>query len=394
MREAVREIALAVQRDPNRAELHAAVGNGLIRLTRYTEAIEAYRMALAFRPDWPDAQLALANLLFIAHRSEWREHLAAALDRQRFYRDPLPRDARTAVTMLLRDAPYSVNTPLEIIADAAALALDKLFIEGATSPQCDSPDALLFCAFPFSRAALPAIAAAQALAEAHRGPVINHPSRLERAARERLADTLGAIPGVRVPRVRIASGDDIRIDGGTLVRPVDTHAGEGLALVLNADELREHVQRHPAHAYHVSDFVEYRSADAYYRKYRVLFIDGVAYPYHLGISPRWMVHYRNAPMAEHAWMGKEEAAFLRDPAATFAGWKHVMPRIAEAIGLEYFGIDCALLHDGTVLIFEADPSMLIHDEDENGPFAYKRPAIARIRDALTAMLRARAYATS
>lgn len=394
MQEAMREIARAVQLDPSRADLHAAIGNGLVRLTRYAEAIEAYRVALACRPDWADVHLALADLLYIAHSGDWREHLAAALDRRRWYPDPAASDGRVPVAMLLRDAPYSVNTPLEMIADTKALSLDKWFIEETSSDARVADDVILFCAFPFSRVGSRAIERATVLIDAEKRPVINHPSRLERVARERLAETLRGIDGLRVPHVRIASGDDILIDRDTLVRPIDTHAGAGLALVRNAAELQAHLQRHPADAYHVTGFVDYVSTDAYYRKYRMLFIDGAPYPYHLGISPRWMVHYRNAPMTEHAWMREEEAAFLNDPAGAFAAWETVIPKIAEAIGLEYVGIDCTQMPDGSVLIFEADPSMLIHDEDDDGLFAYKRPAIARIRNALTAMLCARAYATS
>ena len=110
----------------------------------------------------------------------------------------------------------------------------------------------------------------------------------------------------------------------------------------------------------------------------VILIDGVAYPYHLAISPRWMVHYLSSPMAEHEWMCEEEARFLSDPSSVFARWEETASAIAHAIGLDYVGLDMTQLADGTMLVFEADPAMLVHDEDPGGPFAYKRGAVGAI----------------
>ena len=52
------------------------------------------------------------------------------------------------------------------------------------------------------------------------------------------------------------------------------------------------------------------------RKYRVMFIDGRAYPLHLAISSDWKVHYFSAAMASNAAHRQEEQRFLTDmPAA-------------------------------------------------------------------------------
>ena len=381
MRQQMKEVALAIRADPSRAELHAAIGNGLIRETRYLEAIEAYRAAITCNPNFAEAQLALAELLSIAQDPLWREHLRAALSLQRTYEDPEPQNARINLTLLLRDAPYSVNAPIELIIDRTKVAIRKWYIE------CNAParngDAILFCAFNYSREALPAISTAEAIAHDTSRPVLNSPDRLGALARERLQETLAPIGGVVVPNVRAVCPEEIRIGGKTLVRPLDTHAGSGLALLEDQRELQAHLERHPSDCYHVSDFVDYVSSDGYYRKYRIVFVDGVPYPYHLGISPRWMVHYRNAPMAQNAWMRDEEKAFLADPKRVFAQWDATMRLVAETIGMEYFGIDCAVLRGGATLIFEADPAMLVHDEEPEGIFAYKRAAVAKIREAIT-----------
>jgi hypothetical protein len=47
-----------------------------------------------------------------------------------------------------------------------------------------------------------------------------------------------------------------------------------------------------------------------------------------------------------------------------------------------------VLADGTVLIFEANATMLVHPEKPDGPLAHKNPAIERIIAAFAEMLAA------
>jgi glutathione synthase/RimK-type ligase-like ATP-grasp enzyme len=61
-----------------------------------------------------------------------------------------------------------------------------------------------------------------------------------------------------------------------------------------------------------------------------------------------------------------------------------MSKIRAAVGLDFFGIDCALDRDGNLLVFEVNASVLIHND--NADFAYKGPACIRIKRAFEAML--------
>ena len=64
----------------------------------------------------------------------------------------------------------------------------------------------------------------------------------------------------------------------------------------------------------------------------------------------------------------------------------------ERIGLDCFGIDCALDDHRDLLVFEVNASMLVHED--NAEFPYKDPAVRAIKEAFERMLRERAVPTA
>ncbi len=163
-----------------------------------------------------------------------------------------------------------------------------------------------------------------------------------------------------------------------IVRPRDTHGGHGLAKIETEADRAAFLAQHAAGELYVAPFIDYRSGDGLYRKYRIVFVGGEPYPFHLAISPHWMVHYYNAPMAEHAWMRDEEHAFLARMDEVFSGERASALREAAALlPLDYVGIDCAIDRDGKLLIFEADSAIIVHLLDD--PALY--PLQVRLRAA-------------
>ena len=358
----------------------AQKANVLVRQARYRDALKAYQHAVEMETSFAEGHLACAELAHLMRDEPGSaEHLRRALSIKRVFLDPVPMEHRQPVVLLLRDAPYNVNVPLEMILDRTRVAVHKVYVEGSVS----LPQGVAFCAFGYAPGARDAIDRAVELAP----DCINNPMHLVRCVRERLGETLADVPGVNaVETVRVPGDALASIQLPALVRPADTHAGEGLLLARDASELEWHHQRWKASEYHVSRFVNYASEDGAFRKYRVVLVDGVLYPYHLAIAQRWMVHYRTSEMSQHAWMREEEARFLSDPRAVFPQWDEIAAAFTERIALDYVGFDVARLADGSMLVFEADPAMLIHDEDERGDFSYKRPYVAAVREALHALL--------
>jgi hypothetical protein len=328
-------------------------------------------------------------------------HLRAALRRS-----PLVVSSTSAaaadlrVLALTRVGPWEANVPLELVVDEGRVALTRLYLSG------DEPvDALrahvppydvLFNTIAESDAAQPALALAGRLADALGGACINPPGVVAGLGRDRVSAAFAASTLVVAPpvlRIERDAIDERTVDAPIVIRPVGSQAGIGLERVDDVAALARYLLAQPAGAYYVMPFVDYRMPDGFFRKYRIVFVDGAPYACHLAISPRWMIHYYNAPMSEHAWMRDEEAAFVGDLDAVFAGpLAAALREIADAIPLDYFGIDCSIARDGRLLLFEADAAMLVHGSDPPDLYPYKRAGFERIQAALTALLERRATA--
>lgn len=230
-------------------------------------------------------------------------------------------------------------------------------------------------------------------------PLLNQPARVSATRRDRLAETLAGIADCIVPGTARLDAQSIGARGlagavaaagfaaPVLLRPPATHGGAGLVLA-NTTAALEALSLGERGDLYVSAFHDYRSPDGYFRKYRVIFVDRRAFPYHLAIGRRWMVHHQTSDMAEDPMRMAEELHFLADPAGVLG------PRAfaaVEAIGrrldLDYAGVDFTVLDDGRVLVFEANAAMLTHLEAEDGPFAAKNRFVQPIIDAFQAHLR-------
>jgi glutathione synthase/RimK-type ligase-like ATP-grasp enzyme len=60
--------------------------------------------------------------------------------------------------------------------------------------------------------------------------------------------------------------------------------------------------------------------------------------------------------------------------------------IGARMDLDYAGIDFSLTTDGKILVFEANPTMLVHPEKPNSPTADKNLYVDRILGAFEALL--------
>jgi hypothetical protein len=332
---------------------------------------------------------------------------AEALLLCRLYRSPFS-GGTPALRLLALAAPgdLGTNTPLEFLLEGSDTELHTLYVvPGAPLPAPLPEHDLAFVAVSESddnRAVIDEIAR---LAAGWPRPLLNRPERIALLSRERLCQLLDGTPGLLVPATaridrarlaRLAAGAttmaDVLPDGAfpIIARPVDSHAGHGLQKLPDEAALGRYLQERSEAAFFVSRFVDYRGSDGLFRKYRIVFIDRRSYACHMAIADQWMIYYLNANMRESAAKRAEEAQFMACFDAEFAQ-RHgdALAAIAERVGLDYFGIDCAESADGKLLLFEADIAMIVHAMDDPAIFPYKAKQMRRVFDAFGAMLRQR-----
>ncbi|MEW6344016.1 MAG: tetratricopeptide repeat protein [Paraburkholderia sp.] len=243
------------------------------------------------------------------------------------------------------------------------------------------------------------LGSAQTLIERVGSPIINHPQTIAGTSRESVALRLAEVPDCCVPQTRRYPAAELRtmlshsslaqLSFPLLVRPAGTHGGDDFERMEEHAQLRAFLDRHDANSYYVTPFVDYRSDDGYFRKYRFVCVGDEILPYHLAIDDKWKVHHVSTSMASHPWMQAEERAFLLDPWRVFGpAQRTALQLIRDSIGLDFFGIDCSLARDGAVIVFEVNASMLVHGN--NHRFPYKTAAVERIRQSFHAMLERRA----
>jgi glutathione synthase/RimK-type ligase-like ATP-grasp enzyme len=322
-----------------------------------------------------------------------------ALKHRRHYQLPAARPARLRLLALVAPGPIMANVPLECLLEEADIELELYYADADAPTPDEIPDHdLLFVAIGESEVNRPILEALHPRLRGWPRPVLNDPRLILGVARDIAYQRLSGQPGLIAPVTSRLGRDQLGalISGAAvpqglafplIVRPLDSHAGRGLTKVDGPEELSIMLAGSTADAFFVSPFIDYRSADGFFRKYRVVLIDGRPFPCHMAISDHWMIHYLNAGMAESADKRAEEAAFMAGFEQEFAARQGAaLAAIHEAIGLDYLGIDCAETADGRLLIFEVDPAMVVHAMDPVDLYPYKQPAMRKVFDAFRAML--------
>lgn len=334
---------------------------------------------------------------FLGHPDMAMTLQGEALKVRRLYRFPTTQPTRLRLLALVAPGAIMANVPLECLLEDSDIELNLYYatIDDPNPEEIPEHD-LLFVAIGESDANRPLLAAWLPRLIQWPRPVLNDPRRIETMARDAACQLLQGPPGLIMPptlrlgrrRVQaIATSERADLELPLIIRPIDSHAGHDLAKVESPEELLAVLDAVPSDEFYLSPFIDYRNPDGLYRKYRVILVDGQPFACHMGVSSHWMIHYLNAGMDESPDKRAEEADFMATFDQSFAV-RHgeALAAIHGAIGLEYFGIDCAETQDGRLLIFEVDPAMVVHAMDPVDLYPYKPPAMRRIFDAFRAML--------
>lgn len=221
-------------------------------------------------------------------------------------------------------------------------------------------------------------------------PCFNHPAAIAASTREKVADRLAAIPGVCMPRtVRVSLQDASELEEAVqaagmrfpvIVRIVGSHGGTTTRKIDTADHAPTALATVPwgGRALYVTEYVEYGSPDGLHRKMRIVVVGDDIFLRHLVASRGWHVH---ADDREEGTPAEEENALATFSTDLLPRLSARVRRMAELLDLDYFGIDCSLLSDGRLLVFEANAAMNILLNPTASPNCWEAP-VRKIRGAI------------
>ena len=394
-----------VDERPQDARLRHELGKACFALTEMEQALRHFEEAVVINPNDADSLYWAGGLNQSLGRVDAAEeaYLKAA-QLQPLIRRPAaksPADFR----VLALYAPFGGNIPTEFLLGNAAYETDTLALLTASKLDADrlkqGVDVVLNLISDADQS-LDVLPIAADLATRLGKPTVNDPDKILRTTRDTIADLLQGIPGCRVPAIiRLKAAPDrsaaareavLMLPFPALARPTGTHGGDDFEKCDDAAGLANFLAARPGDDCYLIEYVDSRSADGYFRKYRFIFVGADILPYHLAIGGDWKLHHDSTDMGDHPWMQQEEMAFLRAPDTFFSDRNYQALRtIRNRIDLDFFGIDCALDASGDLVVFEVNASMLVHDQ--NADFPYKGPFVRNIKLAFDAMLQRRATET-
>ena len=295
------------------------------------------------------------------------------------------------------------NTPIEFLLENSGIELQTLYVVAGVDLPAPLPehDVAIVIASD-SGECVEALHKIDAMASRWPRPLLNPPRLIRHLDRDKLHGLLRGVAGLEIPatlavtREQLSLVAQLQADFSSIAvelkfpiiaRPRGSHAGVGLVRLDDAAALSRYLGERSEQAFFVSRFVDYSSPDGWFRKYRVVFIDGKPYACHMAIADRWDIWYLNAGMTFSADKRREEERFMQDFDHDFARRHDVtLTEIASRVGLDYFTIDCAENKNNELLIFEADNTAVVHNMDSPDVFPYKPPQMRKIFDAFAAML--------
>lgn len=389
---------------PQDGQIRNQLGKTCFELNELDSAIECFQQAAVLNPGDAESIYWIGGIKQTMGETEAAK--AAYAEAARI--QPLIRRAAVKspadFRVLALYAPFAGNTPTEFLFKDCAYDIDTLALFASSEHDSESLSQGVQVVVNLVSDADQAdglLPLAADLVSRLGKPTVNDPRNILRTTRDNVAGLLEGIPGCRIPKiVRQNAGSDLSVatlraalgsPSSILLRPAGTHGGDDFEKVESPLELEAAVAQRPDTDRYFIEYVDYCSADGYFRKYRFIFVDGQILPYHLAIADDWKVHHENTDMADHQWMQQEEAAFLNDPATVFdSGHYQMLRAIQQRIELEYFGIDCGLDRSGNLVVFEVNATMLVHEHNQK--FPYKDPFVLRIKLAFDEMLRKLAIA--
>jgi len=398
-KEAARSLfGAAVHHHPDNPNGRVNLANLLLLMGETEEARFHFEAALRIDPGHIHAHRGMANLLAAAG-----DAAAARRHRDKGFKDhfltALPyRGEGAPISVLLLISAAGGNIPTNSILDDRQFLANVLVTEYADPRVPLPPHHLVFNSIGDADLCREGLEAASAVLKRTDRPLINHPAAVLKTGRTANVERLRGLPNVVVPRMatlprRIFTEPEAAaaVAGNGfafpfLVRAPGFHTGRHFVRVENPQQLAAAAE-FPGDELCLIEELDARDGDGFFRKCRVMVIDGKIYPLHLAVSRRWKVHYFRADMAHSADNRRQDAAFLDDMTSVVGPrGMAALQRIGATLNLDYCGVDFAVSREGDILFFEANATMVMVPLGPDAKWDYRRPAFDAVFAAVRAML--------
>lgn len=205
-------------------------------------------------------------------------------------------------------------------------------------------------------------------------PVVNHPTKVVQTARDATAKLLDNIPGVLVPKImrfsslgktseQLAHEIEDQFDYPLITRTLFAQEGKGMTKVDSRDALAEALSSGLPEKFFVTEFVDTRGGDEFYRKIRAAVVKDEIVIGRVDFSDHWNVRGRKSEKRvpfylENAYLLDEEKRICKDPEAGLGRSAiQALRAIRDRIPLDVFGIDFDVDADGLLVFYEANATM-------------------------------------
>ncbi len=209
----------------------------------------------------------------------------------------------------------------------------------------------------------------------HGVPVVSPADSLSRSIKSVALPILRRL-GVRTATtVPVTSADDLGLALPFLVREDRVHSGDMVLVRNDAERAGVSVEGldHPI----AMEYIDVRSSDGFYRKYRYVMVGDVGLPRHLIVSRSWLVRARDRVRTPAVL--EEEVAYLQaeDPN------RDILRRAQRALGFDVVAFDYSYDRDGRLVVWEPNPFANLWQGFNRDPYYdYQQPFLERIYEAL------------
>ena len=394
---AITAFSAAVNYHPQCASAYVYLGNALLYRDELAAAREQFDIALTLDPGIAEAHRGLSSI----YRRQGNDKKSTR-HRHLGFRDHavsiLPAYAQVEpVQLLVLASAHEGNIPWRLLIDRSMFHSTILAMEYFDGPL--PYHQLVFNAIGDADLCHEALVKSVELLRASQAPVINRPEAVLNTGRIVNASRFAALPGVQSPRMHLITKADFYAKDEIfsqhaypfLLRSPGFHGGNHLVRIKNNDDLQPAFKELPGNNLLLIEYLDSRSPDTLFRKYRVMSINGLLYPIHMAISANWNVHYFSSEMGGNEAYRNEEASFLGD-FKRYLGETVIsaLTRMSLALELDYCGIDFGIDGNGKLLLYEANPTMLINPPTHEKKWDYRRDATSNALSAARNMFLERA----